>query len=124
MGLPQANRLKRWQDFQAVYRRGSRYNSTHLVLRAVPIPGGVAATQVGIAVSQKVSKKAVVRNRIKRQVRATIRALLPQFEPGWKAIITVRPQAVECKSEHFLRELKQLLTKAEILHGHSRNDIL
>jgi ribonuclease P protein component len=124
VGLPQANRLKRWQDFQTVYQQGSRYSSPHLLLRALPVVGGVNATQIGVSVSKKVSKKAVVRNRLKRQVRAAIRPLLPYLVPGWKVIFTVRPQAVGCKSEHFLRELKQLLTKAEILHGHSRNDIL
>ena len=124
MGLPQANRLKRWQDFQVVYQQGNRYSSQHLVLRALSVSGGTSASKIGISVSQKVSKKATVRNRIKRQIRAAIGPLLPHLCPGWQIIIAVRPQAAECKSEHFLRELKQLLSKAEILHGHSRNDIL
>lgn len=119
MGLPRGNRLKRWQDFQQVYRHGKRYGSPHFLLRALPVTVGLNASQIGISVSQKVSKKAVVRNRLKRQVRAAIRPLLPQIEPGWKIIVSVRPQAVKCKSEHFLRELEQLLTQAEILHGHS-----
>jgi ribonuclease P protein component len=124
VGLPQVNRLKRWQDFQTVYQQGSRYSSPHLVLRAMPISGETGASKIGISVSKKVSKKATVRNRLKRQIRAAIRPLLPYLPPGWQLIVAVRPQAAECKSEHFLRELKQLLSKAEILHGHSRNDIL
>ena len=124
MGLPQANRLKRWQDFQAVYQQGSRYSSPHLVLRAMPVAGATDTSKIGVSVSQKVSKKATVRNRLKRQIRVAIRQMLPDLCGGWQIIIAVRPQAAECKSEHFLRELKQLLSKAGILHGHSRNDIL
>ncbi len=123
MGLPQANRLKRRQDFQAVYQQGGRYNSPHLILRTLPsdrkaTASSLAATVIGISISQKVSKKAVIRNRIKRQIRAAMREFLPTILPGWKIVVVVRPQAVECKYEHFLRELKQLLVKAEIIYGH------
>lgn len=84
-----------------------------------PVP--VIPTRIGISISQKVSKKAVVRNRIKRQIRAVILELLPLISPGWKVIVGVRPTALECKYEHFLRELKQLLVKVKIINGHSRN---
>jgi ribonuclease P protein component len=87
-------------------------------------PSLVSATRFGISISQKVSKKAVIRNRIKRQIRSAIRELLPHLSPGWKVVIVVRPSAVECKYEHFLRELKQLLVKAKIVNGHSREYIL
>ena len=122
MGLPKGNRLKRRQDFQQLYRQGIPYKSPHLILRALPISrkpdtASPVPTKIGIAVSQKVSKKAVVRNRIKRQIRAAIGTLLPSLSPGWKVAIAVRPQAVECKYEHFLRELKQLLKQAELSHG-------
>ncbi|MGH2412643.1 MAG: ribonuclease P protein component, partial [Microcystaceae cyanobacterium] len=75
-------------------------------------------TQIGISISQKVSKKAVIRNRIKRQIRAAIQTLLSYISPNWKLVVVVRPQAVECKYEHFLRELKQLFIKAGIINGH------
>ena len=122
MGLPPENRLKRRQDFQAVYQQGLRYSSPHLILRVLPVPGdseteGLKSPKIGISVSQKVSKQAVTRNRIKRQIRAAIGSLLPSLSSGWWAIVAVRPLATECKYEHFLRELKQLLIQAEI-YGH------
>lgn len=129
MALPEANRLKRRQDFRAVYQRGHRYSSPHLVLWALK-PGAGAqeeeapSIRLGISVSQKVSKKAVERNRLKRQIRAALRELLPDLSPGWKVIVGVRPQAVGCKYERFLRELEQLLVKAEVFHGHSRTNLL
>lgn len=75
-------------------------------------------TRIGISVSQKVSKKAVIRNRIKRQIRAAFRQLLPQLSPGWRLIVGVRTEASQCDYAQFLRELKQLLAKAEVLNGH------
>jgi len=75
-------------------------------------------TQIGIAVSQKVSKRAVIRNRIKRQIRSILHQFLPQLMPGWQIVIVVKPGAVQCDYEDFLRELEQLLISAEVLDGH------
>jgi len=81
----------------------------------------LAPTKLGISVSTKVSKRAVIRNRIKRQIRAAFRSLLPQVAPGWRIVVVVQPRAVaeKCDYQQFLQELEQLLTKAEAINGHS-----
>jgi len=76
-------------------------------------------SRIGISISQKVSKRAVVRNRIKRQIKAAFRQLLPRIAPGWWLVVVVNPNAVQCEYEQFLRELEQLLTDAEVIDGHS-----
>ena len=123
MGLPKENRLRDRRDFRAIYSQGIRQNSLHLILRALSTSKLeqkllIEPTRLGISISQKVSKKAVVRNRIKRQIRAAFRELLPIISPGWKIVIVVRSRAIECKYEHFLRELKQLLIEAKIIDGY------
>lgn len=123
MGLPKENRLRDWRDFRTIYSQGIRQHSHHLVLRALlasKLDRQLAEepTRIGISISQKVSKKAVVRNRIKRQIRAALIELLPVISPGWKIVIVVRSPAVKCKYEHFLQELKQLLEKARIIDGY------
>ena len=102
-----------------MYQRGIRQHSPHLTLRALSesSPEGTA-TRLGISISKKVSKKAVVRNRIKRQLRAAFRQLLPQIAPGWQVVVVVRTGATECKYEHFFCELEQLFKKAEIINGY------
>lgn len=84
----------------------------------------VKPTQFGISVSQKVSKKAVKRNRIKRQLQGIINTCLPRIGLGYQVVIVVKRNAMECKYEHFLRELKELLINAEIIHGHKREYLL
>lgn len=134
MALPQQNRLRHWRDFQAVYHKGIRRSGRYLTLRGLPqrpsamttptqgrsMPRdeGKPPTRLGISISQKVSKKAVVRNRIKRQIRAIIRQLLPRISPGWQLVVVVRPGAQECEYAQFLRELEQLLVEAEVINGH------
>ena len=123
MGLPKENRLRDRRDFRTVYSQGIYQSSLHLVLRALLTSKLeqqflLEPTRLGISISQKVSKKAVVRNRIKRQIRAAFIELLPIISPGWKIVIVVRSRAIECKYEHFLRELKQLFIEAKIIDGY------
>lgn len=134
MALPKANRLKSRKDFQAVFRDGIRRHGSYITLRALrPLrpkpPSTEAATQtvqttpsqIGISISTKVSKRAVVRNRIKRQIAAFLYQLLPKLSPGWRLVVVVKPTVMEleCGSKQFLQELEQLLTQAEVFSGHT-----
>lgn len=147
MALPKAHRLKNRQEFSALFRKGIRCTTPHLTLRALRqsakpetrkqstsrLPTPVAAargnevaiaqsqlpSRLGISISQKVSKRAVVRNRIKRQLKAAFRQLLPKVAPGWLLVIVVKPEATQCDYHQFLQELEQLLVEAEVLNGHS-----
>lgn len=78
-------------------------------------------TQIGISISTKVSKRAVVRNRIKRQITTALFDLLPKTAPGWRLVLIVKPIAAEqgCVTQQFLQELEQLLMQVEVLNGHS-----
>ena len=123
MSLPKPHRLRRRQDFQRVYQQGKRYQQVHLTLRSLrhlpdPDTENLPATRFGISVSTKVSKKAVVRNLLKRQVKAALRQLLPRITSGWSVAIGIRPSAKGCEYVEIVRELEQLLAAAEVLDGH------
>ncbi|WP_017296522.1 ribonuclease P protein component [Nodosilinea nodulosa] len=122
--LPKHNRLRRSRQFSQVYRQGRKAVSAHLIVRVWAVPQGSAPSPaigpcVGIVVSLKVHKRAVVRNRLKRRVRAAMRALLPTLRPNLWIVISLRPEATQCEYGEFLRELEQLFTKLEVIHGHS-----
>lgn len=80
-------------------------------------PEDVLPVQVGISISKKVSKRAVVRNRLKRQLKAIVHSLLPRLNPGLRMVIVVRSDALTCDYWQLLQELEYLLVKAEVLHG-------
>ena len=67
---------------------------------------------------KKVSKRAVVRNRIKRQIHSAFLQLRPRILNGWQIVVVVKPTAVECKYDDFLRELEELLKKTKIINGY------
>jgi ribonuclease P protein component len=121
--LPQHNRLRRSREFSQVYQKGRKAVSAHLIVRVWSAPkdpsDAVPTPRIGIVVSQKVHRRAVVRNRLKRRVRSGISTLLPRLKPNLWVVINLRPEAVQCEYGEFLRELEQLFTKLEVLHGHS-----
>lgn len=140
MALPSSNRLKSRHDFRAVFREGFRTHGNYMTLRALQpcndkLPSSdtpddaerdttvtsVTPPRIGISISTKVSKKAVVRNRLKRQIAAVLYELLPKLAPEWRLVVVVKPTAAqqECGSKQFLQELEQLLVKAEVINGHS-----
>lgn len=75
-------------------------------------------TCIGISIGLKVSKRAVIRNRIKRRIRSAIQELLPHLSSGWQIVIVVKPSATQCGYGQFLQELKQLLVSAEVINEH------
>ncbi len=121
--LADCHRLKSPKDFGRVYQQGIRQYQDCLILRAyrsVPRTAPERPTRIGISIS----KKAVVRNRIKRQIRAACRQFLPYLLANWDVVIVVRPAAVRCDYHQILQQLEQLLAEAEILHGHTRGSLL
>ncbi|MEL7037647.1 MAG: ribonuclease P protein component [Cyanobacteria bacterium J06592_8] len=134
--LPKANRLWHRQDFKAVYTRGVHRKTPHLTLRAwrcspqrnrqmqESFDETEHSTRIGISISQKVSKRAVIRNRIKRKIRAALRQLLPKLSKGWDIVIVVKPTAIECNYAKFLQELEELLVQAEVINEYSGGNIL
>jgi ribonuclease P protein component len=129
VALPRANRLKHRKDFTAVYERGRRRNTANFTLRALRRPPVITIgsltgqlselthARIGISISRKVSKRAVVRNRLKRQIRAVFRQLLPRIANHWWLVIGVKSTAVGCDYWQILQELEQLLVQAEVLNG-------
>lgn len=75
--FPKRTRLRKRWEYTAVQRSARRMHSPHFVLLVA------AATaeypRLGITVSKKVSKSAVVRNRIKRSIRETFRRNQSRF---------------------------------------------
>jgi ribonuclease P protein component len=132
MSLPKTYRLRRRQDFQQVYQKGRRRTGSHLSVMVLPRPrslDGYAtrhldATCFGISISKKVSKKAVVRNLIKRRIKGALRQSIDQVLPGKMVVITCKPSITGCDYDEILRELEKLLLTLEVMHGHQGNNLL
>ena len=114
--MERRHRLSRSRDFDAVYRRGRSVSTRFLVLyRFAREDGGDDAPRLGLAVP-KATGGAVVRNRMKRQLREAWRSLLPDLPRGHDYVLIVRPglaEATEARGFDWFRErVAEILAKA------------
>jgi len=108
--LPRRERLRRRKDFLACYQEGKAYAQAHLVLHVRPQPSG---RRFGFVVGKKVGK-AVVRNRVKRRLRAACRECLPVLIDGFDAVFVARKNAGEADYHQLLREMQNLFRSAKV----------
>lgn len=114
--LPSQHRLRQREDFANIYAHGDRFRGDYLMLRVLNKRDS-SCTKIGIVVSKKVSKLAVIRNRFKRQLRAIFRQLLSQLSNGLQVVVTVTTQS-QPSYQQICDDLQILLLKAKVLqHG-------
>lgn len=87
--LARANRVVRPEDFRQAVRRGRRVGTTHSVLYLYPRDPD-APTRFGFIVSRAVGG-AVIRNRVRRRLRAIGYGLLPGVGSGRDVVVRALP---------------------------------
>lgn len=111
--LPVQHRLRQKKDFQKLFRHGKPYFSRFFTLKIRP--NQLPETRFAFIVSNKVTKKAVERNRLKRQLRHIILLRLKQIQQGFDAVVIARSIAQGQSADVLGRETDYLLRKARLL---------
>lgn len=83
--LKKINRLTKDKDFDSVFKKGK--SSYDKIVGVKVVLNGLKYNRFGILVSTKISKKAVERNKIKRQIRETIRLRSENIKNGHDCVI-------------------------------------
>ena len=96
--MERKHRLSRSRDFDSVYRRGRSVSTRFLVLYWFPRDDGGDEPRLGLAVP-RATGKAVVRNRVKRQLREAWRAILPNVGAGNDYVLIARPGLAEATEQ-------------------------
>jgi ribonuclease P protein component len=100
------NRLTRSRDFDDVYRRGRSVSTRFLTLYWFDRDESVGSPRLGFAVPRDVGN-AVVRNRIKRQLREILTERLDRAPATHDYVVRVRrglPEAAEANGHAWLVE--------------------
>jgi ribonuclease P protein component len=111
------HRLSRSRDFDAVYRQGRSVSTRYLTLHWFPREDDeVGEPRLGLAVPKTVSPNAVVRNRVKRQLRVTWDELQERARPGRDYVLVARQGLAEPAETRghawLLEQVAEVLGKA------------
>ena len=109
--FPAAARVRAKADYARVFEQARRTADPLLVLHRV---AGDMPARLGLAVSRKVSTRAVVRNRIKRVLREQFRLLRPQLLPG-DCVVVARSGAATATSAQLRAAFDRALQRAGAL---------
>ncbi|NDG75418.1 MAG: ribonuclease P protein component [Synechococcaceae bacterium WB8_1B_136] len=125
MVLPREHRLRGRFVFDRLYQKGRRLHGSWMVLRSLaaepqllkpdPRDSDSLSCRLGVVVSTKVSKRSVVRNRLRRLLHRQLVAAAvehPARARGTWLLISLKPGSAEASDQVLLEECSQLLEKA------------
>ena len=110
MMLARELRLTRKADFDAVIAAGRWWVSPFLNLRT--FPNGLEFYRFGFSVSKAVGN-AVVRNRVKRRLRAVVQTT--EVVSGFDVVVSAKPSSADVSFQRLKGDFLALLERAEML---------
>ena len=126
MVLPKHMRLKGHRCFDFIYQEGSRFYGSSMVLRVTKANTKLQIKEINsklrptikcaISISNKVSKKSVTRNKLRRLFHQHLSQRLSKMSIDseiW-AFISLKPSCIKNSNSDLLKECDKLLIKAGI----------
>lgn len=108
--LKKENRLNKQKEFDHVFQNG--VSSFDKILGVKAVRNEFSRSRFGVIVSNKVSKKAVDRNRVKRRLREAIRSYLEDMKPGFDVVALALPPSRDKEfselKDSYYKHLKKL----------------
>lgn len=95
--LPKQHRLIRDKDFQRVFKKGKSISNSENFLYVKFIENNLPVSRFGFVVSNKISNRASIRNRIKRILREAVKKKFLELKPGLDVVI-IAQKGIEKKS--------------------------
>ena len=111
--LPIQHRLTKREDFALVYKQGYYAACEGIALKFLKTNN--PAVRLGFPVGKNFSKKATVRNRIRRLLREASRKKLSELKPGYDLVLMINPKGGPASFEEIVSVLEKLFSKANLL---------
>jgi len=111
--LAEENRLRKKEDVDRVFKTGRSVFDPVCGFKF--LKNGLSVSRFAIMVGTKISKSAVKRNRIRRQIREIIRLNIPNIQKGFDFSFIVRPEAKNAKYQDLEKIIIGGLKRARLI---------
>ncbi|HEY2004276.1 MAG TPA: ribonuclease P protein component [Candidatus Saccharimonadia bacterium] len=111
--LARENRLRKAADITHVYKLGS-YGASGGVLSVKAAHSGRSRSRAVVVVGKKVSKRAVVRNRLRRRFIGDLERSWATLKTGYDIVISVHRDVSEMPAGELSDHLSRALTRAGV----------
>lgn len=103
-------RITTTQEYNNIYKNGKKIPGRFIILYVMK--NHLDHNRYGFIASVKVGK-AVIRNRLKRQLRNLVHQMDPDLAPGYDFVLIVRHHAGSAEFDQLEKDLKVVLGKAQ-----------
>jgi len=110
--LNKKNRLRLDKDFDNAFKQGQSFYNDVFGLKLAK--NNLNEFRLGVLVGLKVSKRAIRRNRIKRQIREIVRLETPKLKTGYDLVVITLPKIVDKDFPEIKSLLLEGLKKLEL----------
>lgn len=111
--FPPSLRLKKSKQFRKVQNEGQKHFSKYLLL--IVHKGLYPHARIGITITTKIDKRAVVRNKLKRRIREAFRKFQDDILGSFDLVVIARQNATERSYQEIEDELLYLFRRAKCL---------
>ena len=111
--LPKIRRIKDRHIFTDIYKSGRRTFTPHITLYFKKTDG---FSRFACVISQKVSKKAVLRNKLRRRTYAIIKNHLSGIKEGYAIILVFKKGATDLTYSQLEGFVLEIFKKAKLLN--------
>jgi len=111
--LKKENRISLNKDFDRTFKSGQSFYGNSLKIKA--IDNNLEKIRVGILISAKVSKKAVIRNKFRRLIREIIKNELANLSKGKDLVIVVFNEILDKNRQEINKDLLNGFKKLKLL---------
>jgi ribonuclease P protein component len=107
-----ADTIKSKKDFDLLYQKGKTLHGKFFYLRYLPAKNGSNPSRFAIIIGLKISKKAVERNKKRRQLKEIIRLNTDKIKKGFLILVVAKEGILEADYQELEKEFLGLVNKA------------
>lgn len=112
--LKKGQRITKKKEFDLIFSQGKSRQTEELGVKL--LANNLTLNRFGIIISNKVSKLAVVRNAVKRRIRANLFHLSQNLKIGYDVVVVTRPGVIKLSSQEIKDRLIVVFKGLKIYH--------